>query len=214
MMPYMNSGPLTCPQCYRVEQVQKVTAVVDSGTSHGMYSGTTTGVGYTFGGGVSVAQGRTTISGTTQTALSQQLTPPKKPSYGASEVVGIGGTLLFGFIGFYSFINGLGSASSCSYDPSQCSGLSAVIAGPLICLLLVGLVIFGAIRMHASEKRKAAVEIPRWQRAMARWEQLFYCHRCGGVFLPGERFLVPLGRMLDYLNDGPVQAPTNYLYRP
>src|SRR2546423_449942 len=41
-----------------------------------------------------------------------------------------------------------------------------------------------------------------WTRAMRRWEQLHYCQRCNGVFIPSESPLVPVPQM------------RNFLYRP
>jgi hypothetical protein len=44
-------------------------------------------------------------------------------------------------------------------------------------------------------------EMPRWQRAKGRWEQLYYCMRDETVFIPAENKAVDLDDMGKYLYD-------------
>lgn len=39
----------------------------------------------------------------------------------------------------------------------------------------------------------------RWQAAMVRWRQLYYCPRDDGVFLPSDAQFVPVAQLHDYL---------------
>ena len=55
-------------------------------------------------------------------------------------------------------------------------------------VVLLALLVRG-IQTHAGTSRKAWRE---WQRQMQKWQALYYCHRCGGVFLPGILFFVPV----------------------
>ncbi len=47
-----------------------------------------------------------------------------------------------------------------------------------------------------------------WHRASERWQQLFYCARCDGLFLPGQTTLTPVDQMqtLIYARRPPSQA--------
>lgn len=40
---------------------------------------------------------------------------------------------------------------------------------------------------------------PRFSTAKGKWNSLYYCHKCDGVFLPGHVPLVPTDHMTDYL---------------
>jgi hypothetical protein len=46
---------------------------------------------------------------------------------------------------------------------------------------------------------RLAVADMRWRRAKQRWERLYYCQACRGVFEAGEGKLVPLEAMRQYL---------------
>jgi phage FluMu protein Com len=50
-----------------------------------------------------------------------------------------------------------------------------------------------------TEKAKLKEEEARWERAMRRWERLYYCARDDGVFVPGETPLLPIDELQDYL---------------
>ncbi len=54
----------------------------------------------------------------------------------------------------------------------------------------------GSLAISALPSRASAAEL-RWQRAVARWETLFYCGRCDGVFTPGDPGLAPATRKRD-----------------
>ncbi|MEN9939016.1 MAG: hypothetical protein RLZZ387_5595 [Chloroflexota bacterium] len=53
-------------------------------------------------------------------------------------------------------------------------------------------------------------QVARWHRAHTRWEQLSYCSRCDGVFIPGQPRLVPAGDLHPYLyqHERPAAANT------
>ena len=42
-------------------------------------------------------------------------------------------------------------------------------------------------------------ELPRWQRAKARWEELHYCLRDESLFIPGENKIIPIDEMETHL---------------
>lgn len=84
-------------------------------------------------------------------------------------------------------------------DPEM---LTRVVDGGLIALpvgLLSGLVIVRAI---VSRRRRSRFHsaYQAWQRAYERWQHLFYCLRCDGVFDPATAlFLTPADEMADLL---------------
>ena len=54
------------------------------------------------------------------------------------------------------------------------------------------------LKMEESKKRRAylAFEYPRWQHAMAKWNDLYYCSRDDTVFLPSARQQAPAAQLM------------------
>jgi len=90
----------------------------------------------------------------------------------------------------------------------------AVIGLPTLCTLGLGLVALlwlgSKVRQRfnkdmANYKDKKAIwdrdEMPRWQRAKERWDQLYYCMRDETVFIPAENKAVAAEDMVKYLYD-------------
>ena len=82
------------------------------------------------------------------------------------------------------------SASGMNPDPGAFARGLQVGLILLPVTLLVGLL---AIRRHLSVRgrRHFEAEYAAWQQIYAWWEYLNYCHRCDGVFAPGDRQLLP-----------------------
>jgi hypothetical protein len=79
----------------------------------------------------------------------------------------------------------LATAYSAALDPA---GLARWLSVGLVALpasMLAGLL---ALRRHlrTRRRRRFRVEFGAWQQAYDRWERQYYCHRCDGVFVPGE----------------------------
>jgi hypothetical protein len=69
--------------------------------------------------------------------------------------------------------------------------------------LLAGLLILLANPIYrAAERVRLAAAEDRWWRAKQRWDRLYYCQACAGVFDPSEGRVVPVERMSDYLYGG------------
>lgn len=159
---------LNCPKC-NSENTQKITAIVDSGTTHSRGTTTSVGVG-SVGGGLAYGGSTGTTRTTHTTALAQRFTKPKKRSEGyvLSSV-------------FLTLI---------------ASWLSAALIGPiigsknefvvfleaLICLVVFGRLIF-RWQKNKSEKNK---EYNRnsFPEEIETWSNGFFCHRCEAVFVP------------------------------
>jgi len=62
---------------------------------------------------------------------------------------------------------------------------------------------FIVYKSYSADRKKqfarVQVEIPRWQNAMERWNQLYYCFRDDGVFIPADDQLEPIAQMTEYI---------------
>lgn len=74
-------------------------------------------------------------------------------------------------------------------------GLLAVALGAVLWLLPITI----SRKQLRSEKQRCEVQRPSWQRAMNRWERLYYCARDDGVFIPGETPFVPIEKIQELL---------------
>lgn len=177
------TGDLNCPNCHQVDSVQKVTSIVSAGTSTEHYSGHIGGLFHPIDEHVSG-------STTTKTELSKRLAGPAKPYYSSAW-----GCWSKGLVALLILL-----------------GLSSLIAGTAQSGLGTGLIIgllYGGIEAIAifvwkhyttkSRRANCQVEYLYWQKTMAKWEQVYYCHRCDGVFVPGRAELAPVSEMSSFL---------------
>ena len=79
---------------------------------------------------------------------------------------------------------------------------TGITTGLGIFFLLSGVIGVLPERHRLANNRWAQPEHPRWERAMTRWQSLYYCARDDCVFIPGENQAVPLAQMHDYLYRG------------
>ena len=115
-------------------------------------------------------------------------------------VVVLGGVLLSGFSA---------ALMSATGDPTAGVGLLAAI--PLLCLNSIFLLIAGGgliglpylIRRWVRKTYEPNVSL--WQRAVDKYNRLYHCRPCAGVFLEGQNRLVPLEQMHSFLYE--VQVP-------
>ncbi len=209
----------TCPKCKQTDQIQKVTSIYALNTKEWTESYTRTD-----------AWGNTEIVDEhkeAHTSLGLKLKPPQEPSgpthpglwygLGGLIVVVIGSALCpFTLLPFFLAIPALAGSA---FVP-DISGVpawavtAAVIGAPTLCVgaLGLGLLIWLGVKvkrrfardMQDYRAKKAAFErdeLPRWQRAKARWEQLFYCMRDETVFIPAEDKAIKVDDMQKYLYD-------------
>ncbi len=209
-----------CPTCKQSDQIQKVTSLYASNTKE--WKETSTGID---------SWGNTTTTEhlrTAHTSLGLKLKLPDEPSGPTHPGLwyGIGGIVVF-FIGTilcplalvpFGFIVPLGTlASAFLPDGSALPAwlVSALVIGvPTLCVIVLGV---GAIIWLGSKvkqrfdrdmvkyrEKKSAFErdeLPRWQRAKSRWEQLFYCMRDETLFIPAEGKAIKADDMEKYLYD-------------
>jgi hypothetical protein len=81
-----------------------------------------------------------------------------------------------------------------------------------IVLGLIGIVIW--VSSNDSHKKRVEqvqrVEIPRWEKAMARWNKLYYCSRDDCVFIPEEDTSAPIAQMMNYIYPSKNPNPSKY----
>ncbi len=68
-------------------------------------------------------------------------------------------------------------------------------------LIPLGLLVAGRERERRIRQGELSIQLRAWERAMAKWEALYYCDRCEGVFFSDRRRLVPTGEMEKYLHE-------------
>ena len=225
---------LGCPGCRRLDQVQKVSALVRAGSA--FTSGTGRATGRFGGSGWNGAQltgmggsfsATTETSGEHSSALSQALAPPNEPH--RTDRLGLPSMLLLILalvVGWLALATVPGL--HCAYDPPNLPVRTAcwdsrgglvlemqagqmpnpavqtrVVGGCLIALLVVVLACLAVLRSATGRRRRRRFRDAHqaWEQAYERWQRFYYCHRCDGVFEPGDTAsLVPTPEMLDHLS--------------
>jgi len=210
----------TCPKCKQTDQIQKVTSVYGLNTKEWYETRTTTDAD----GNSSSYQERHEA----HTQLGLKLKMPDQPPQPTHPGLwyGIGGFIAFilivtlcpvAFIPISFLIPIAGTASAFFPDVQGVPTwlISAGIIGlPTLCLVGggIGLLIWLGIKVKnrfnkdmANYKDKKAIwdrdEMPRWQAAKNRWDQLYFCMRDETVFIPSENKAVVLDDMVKYLYD-------------
>jgi hypothetical protein len=185
-----SSSSLACPNCHRADQVQKVSSVLGVNISDSITKGKGSGGALTVG----MAGGQTFVGrsfsgpsetvGEMRTRLAQRLSPPDPPPFDSPirlwrhvacwvllilavllGIAGLGGSLLW-------LVPAAISAGACYLLRSR--DVKAYNT---------------RVALHNETKA-----FP-WLAAVDRWKTLFYCFRCDGVFIPGERVFMPTTQM-------------------
>ncbi len=173
----MTGHHLACPRCGQVDRVEKLSVVVQAGSSTTGVAGRTTSTGFMAGergGGMIDMSGQTTLSGGSRTVLSQRLAPPPRPTYDRTPYAkSVAWSAVAIVIGLWFFVdNGLHGA-----------GYGFVAIGLIICALAVR----SAVRAWRADKARRALlgeALPQWARQVDLWNRTFYCQRDDVVFLP------------------------------
>lgn len=167
-----------CPTCHQLDQTQKVSVVVEGGTSSNSYSGR---VGTDWGAIGDAYSG----SSRSHTVLAQRLAAPSRP-YTVSPWRGRTKLIVVLLVGF-ALCPVLGLVTSDGWRNTE----GATGGDYFTWLLIVGgpLAIAGIIiRTRGQESRqndeRYRREMSRWNAEIAAWGKLIYCNRCDVVFNP------------------------------
>ncbi len=193
---------LYCPQCGQIDSVRKVSAIVNSGTTSSSFSGYGDSIGYSRNGMVFTDE-FITLTGSSQTHLSQFLSPPIQPqvNYFDDYTLII---VLSGIIGLITVIIGLFQIL-----------VSQFVSGTFI--LLFGLSSLGVCVWvgvsHSDLNKNNEIRFKQehwaWQKALSKWQKLYYCYRCDGVFLPNLNHIIPSQHAYDYLYEEEEEELSN-----
>ena len=211
----------TCPKCKQTDQIQKVTSLYGLNTKEWYETRTSTD---SDGHSHSYQEKHEA-----HTQLGLKLKPPQQPAQPSHPGIwyGIGGfvafmlltTLCFPivFAGFSFLIPLAGTISALFPSVQGVPTWLISVAGiglPALCVFGVGAGIFVWLGMKVKRRfdrdmknyrDKKAIwdrdEMPRWQRAKERWEQLYFCLRDETVFIPAENKAVEVDDMVKYLYD-------------
>lgn len=180
--------PDDCPICGDAFNVQKVTAIVDAGTSESnsySYSSGKSSIYSTASGrkvGTGHISGSAHSSGFSQSKLAEKLAPavaPEYPSEKPEDFLPLGlCTLLFVSLIFVALKNE-----------------SLLLAGAAFFVGIWVMLIFGkekktAVRYKSSMKVYKK-ELSDFEETLIQWRKLFYCHKHDVVFVPGSKDYAP-----------------------
>lgn len=177
-------NPLACPHCGHLDCVQKVSAVVDATSSSLHLAGPVSAGGMIYspsGPGFALGSGWVGLTGRNEALLAHRLALPP-PMYISpwQETPNFATVCFLGFM----LVMGLGTISFLA-----AGGPSVFIGGGVLFAVLVLLLAMSKQRTASARRHWVAVAYPRWVCAMNNWEQLWFCHRCDGLFCPGQTML-------------------------
>ncbi len=121
-------------------------------------------------------------------------------------VVG-GGFLLGGFTALFGAqYDPYGTAAAIfgvALVPLLCSGFLLVFVLALMGGFMLGLpwLIYRGVNQNYQQRNV------QWQRAMSKYQKLYHCSRCAGVFLEGQNRIVPIEQMQAFLHEFQTQPP-------
>jgi hypothetical protein len=179
-----------CPQCLRDDQVEKVSALTLA----------------------SKARKEVPISAMTRARVMAALQPPIQPEadgdrLGYGMILGIMllcvalALIVWGLVIHTPLTNG-GSWTT-EEERQVAGGLGVMVA-------MVGMFWFIIWRKDRNDTVRSVnyqTRLVRWKQEMLVWEQLQYCHRDSGVFLPGTTVLVRPEAMGSLLSGRALQTP-------
>jgi len=200
----------SCPSCDSNNRVEKVTSILKSQTSQTQGQMPVESVYTDSEGKVRSSTDYRNYSSSQASSLAQELAPPPKPtgnSYGFCLGYFIFQMLGIGFIGLIFILGGIMFLFSSIFTPQADAASRGV--GIFISLLLIGAPIGGWLlffygyryfknKKAEEQKRIDETEGVAWQKAMQRWDKLYYCYRCDCVFIQGEES-VPSREMRAYI---------------
>jgi len=172
---------LACPIDNKDDSIQKVSAVVASGQSIGTFSGPTSGT-VTYDGKSGNVSGHSTLSGSSTSQLATLLSPPKEPA----KPGGFGGLwVVLWIVPFFAASIIVNLSLLFTYVVSR--DIADIVGAVLGTIVFVVAFIY-LINFDKNKKAKDIVkyekEKPKWDKAMSKWNRIYYCHKHDIVFDP------------------------------
>jgi hypothetical protein len=166
-----------CPSCKRVDNVQKVSAIVSAGQSYGS------------------AAGGPTIH--TSSDLAGYLSMPSKPIVappgGCSMIM-----LILSAAGVAILL--LRWLVAIAADSGDDFGfLTTIFLCPATLLLIVAVSAYVYRRRGTASAQEDEQELVAWNYMRPRWDRAYYCSRCDAVYVEGEPGWTPRSNMWSFL---------------
>jgi len=186
---FQSSKPITpatsvCPQCGKDDKIQKVSSVYSGGFSTAINNSPL------------VAYGVEQRTITTITPLAQRLAPPAKPKLtgcaATSPVAILIVAAVLSLILFCVLFPSLAWESSGANSWANCIFLGLMF----IVMMAIGV----PIGIYSVKKQKELhPQIAMWEKAIQKWNEIYYCWRDDSLFDPASGKSVPSHRMSDLL---------------
>ena len=202
-----------CPICEKDDQIKKVSAIVQGGKSH------STGqmpVGYSYTDSDGHLRSGTKYENFSTTHISDQAKmllpppPPKAPQstweYRSYLMVLLIAPIMFFFVWAGTLVSYVSGALGKDILNLGSSSID-VLAFGFYWLISSVLCFLGTrkYRMYHQRTTEAyKVELPMWEKAMKRWESLYYCERDDSIHAPGENSS-PVSEIMEYVGWRPYQ---------
>ena len=183
-----------CPICGKDDMIRKITSIRTSDETKGTFSGPTGGITYSDGKFGTVG-GYTTLSGRSITELANMLSPPPTPEKYTTPALYIIFPIIAVILAIVLFCSiGMALVFIMTTMVTQLIGQSD--ASDVIGLIIVGFLCFTPIPLlvaslffidrnqRVNSEKKYKEYKPAWDRAIKRWERLYYCYRDDIIFDP------------------------------
>jgi hypothetical protein len=161
-----------CPICKRDDSIQRLSAIVASGTASGTFSGPSGGITHS-GNETGTYGGYTTLSGTSMSNLARSLSLPNDPKFPTIYT-----PVETAFLSILILVAGIVTL-----------GLGFIVA--ILSLLVVvsrGPIVIGDPKQEIAKYTKNLVDL---RLAKDYWLSLYYCHKDGIVFDPSKNEYCP-----------------------
>lgn len=198
-------GVNACPGCQSNNKVEKVTTIFKSqiGKTQSQMPVESTRTNRQGEGNSSADYQNYSVSHFSN--LAQELAPPQKPtgnSYGCCIAYFIFQMIGMGILGLVMIPGGLmfltsGLFNDYSSLPANQVFMARLLGAGIPLVFIVGyigiwfLFFLGFIHFRKKkikdQKRVDETEGVAWQKAMNKWDNLYYCYRCDCIFIPGEQ---------------------------
>lgn len=181
----------SCPICMKDDQVQRVSALFESGVSFTRSSGPVIGVGLNTDGKLGVGIGGTSKSGISVSALSTKLAPPAQPSKSGC----------LGALGYFLIVCGVLLFFVEMMVSFQSSDAFASILIMISCLV-------GGYFIIRSVKGKNQKQMEEYAHLAALWPKLYFCSRDDVVYDPNSNFSMSSSSLQSYYKEQ-IEAATH-----
>jgi hypothetical protein len=211
---------LNCPICHLMDRTLKVSSIV-TGQTHQIHGSSYESSTYVDKDGKTRTSYYTAPYNATQTSvLAQQLRPPKEPEVPqpisrSSLIISWWGIILLTslvtspcwgmclLVGISELFGNLTlNGNDVTLMPARIIFLLGIAVGLIIAFFVVRAIFKSIDRTVEKRQREIAeiqAEIPRWEHAMQRWNQLYYCERDDLIFIPSEKTWASREQMMDYI---------------